>query len=363
MVLNGAIMVSNGLERPRQVGRAGALYSDAVDREDIVNEKLLRSQFRGCLIGGAVGDALGMPTEEGPSRPPGRSIQETFNVDRVVDYIDSPNPKFLKAGQYTDDTQQTICLAETLLEGNGRFEPRRFFDKLSEAVRGKMRGVGPSTMRVLDALAAGHVQELLQGQFTSASPSNGGAMRIAPVALLFHHDTVELRRQVVQVTRVTHNHPVAIAGACAQAFLIASRVGERPESLDPGRLRQELAAFVAPVHEGFAEQLAGQGAGRAPGRSCWVEDTVPPVVDAFLSGPESWEDGVLEQVNSDGDTDTKASMLGSVLGAHHGLEAIPGGWIERLENDHKGREHLFLLADELLLVWLRMAGAGDSKDS
>ena len=180
----------------------------------------------------------------------------------------------------------------------------------------------------------------------------GGAMRIAPVALLFHHDTAQLRRQVVQATRVTHSHPVAVAGACAQAFLITSRIGERPKSLDPVELRHALAAFVAPIHEGFAELLAEHPAGCTPGRSCWVKDTVPPVVDAFLSEPESWAAGVLEQVNSNGDTDTKASMVGSALGAHHSLEAIPVGWIERLENSHKGRDHLFFLADALMQLWL-----------
>ena len=318
-----------------------------------MNLELLCSRFRGCLLGGAVGDALGMPTEEGPSRPPGLTIKETLGVDRVEDYIDSPNPEFLKAGQYTDDTQQTICLAETLLEGDGRFEPRCFFDKLARAINGKMRGVGPSPARVLDALATGNVQELLRGEFASSSPSNGGAMRIAPVALLFHHDKAKLRRLVVQVTRITHRHPVALAGACTQAFLIATQVGEPSGSLDPDALRAQLVEFVRPVDEGFADLLGVRSNNHVPGRSCWVKDTVPPVVEAFLSGSKSWADAILEQVNSDGDTDTKASMLGSVFGVHNGLEGIPRGWVQRLENGHKGRDYLFLLADALLLLCLR----------
>ena len=47
-------------------------------------------------------------------------------------------------------------------------------------------------------------------------------------------------------------------------------------------------------------------------------------------------------------------MLGSVLGVHNGLDAIPAGWLEGLENDHKGRDYLFLLADALLLLSLRL---------
>jgi len=135
--------------------------------EDPVNLAHLRSQFRGCLLGGAVSDALGMPTEEGTSRTPGHSILQTFGVERVEEYLDSHSSDFLNAGQYTDDTQQTICLAETYLEGDGQFAPERFYRRLSAAVRAKMRGVGPSTIRVLNALAAGQLQELLSGELAS----------------------------------------------------------------------------------------------------------------------------------------------------------------------------------------------------
>ncbi len=323
--------------------------------EESVNLELVCSQFRGCLLGGAVGDALGMPMEEGPSRPAGHTILEACGVEWVDDYLHSPNPGFLRAGQYTDDTQQTICLAETYLETNGQFDAMRFYRKLAAAVREKMRGVGPSTIRVLDALTADRAQELLEGHLASGSPSNGGAMRVAPVALLFHRDTDRLRQEVLRATRATHRHPGAMAGACAQAFLIASRVGQPPEQLDPDQLRRQLVEFVSPVDAELADLLGGLPGDHVPGRSCWVEDTVPPVAEAFLSGPKTWADGVLEQVNSNGDTDTKASMLGSVLGVHNGLEAIPTGWIKRLENGHKGRDHLFLLADALLLLSLRLA--------
>jgi len=34
----------------------------------------LSSKFQGCLLGGAIGDSLGMPTEVGPSRKPGQTI-------------------------------------------------------------------------------------------------------------------------------------------------------------------------------------------------------------------------------------------------------------------------------------------------
>jgi ADP-ribosylglycohydrolase len=266
-----------------------------------------------------------------------------------MDYMDSPNPRFLKAGEYTDDTQQVICLSETLLDGNGHFEPMVFLEKLHSAVSSKKRGVGPSTQRVLDAIDSGQQRELLDGRFTSANPSNGGAMRIAPLALLYHRDMVQLRAKVVEVTKVTHSHPRAITGACVQAFLVASRVGRIPETLEPARLRRQLVDFVSPVDLEFAELLA-EPIDYGFGNSCWVDDTVPPVVDAFFASPDIYAKGVLDQVNSNGDTDTKASMLGSLLGVHLGFEAIPEQWLNGLENGLKGRDHLLLLADALWLL-------------
>ena len=57
--------------------------------ENYANLEYTCCQFRGCLLGGAVGDALGMPTEEGPSRPPGYTIEEACGVERVEGYLDS----------------------------------------------------------------------------------------------------------------------------------------------------------------------------------------------------------------------------------------------------------------------------------
>ena len=321
----------------------------AGDLEGDAESRWSRSQFRGCILGGAIGDALGMPTEEGPSRPVGVSVEQACGVPWVSDYLDSPNPQFSRAGEYTDDTQQVVCLAETLLEADGHFEPLLFPQKLEAAVNHKMRGIGPSTKRALQAIASGQTTALLDGELVSQSPSNGGAMRIAPLALLHHADLEQLRERVVTVTRLTHGHPRAVAGACAQAFLVASRVGQSPESLEPARLRGRLVDFVRPVDPVFADLLS------APlddgyGNSCFVDDTVPPVVDGFFASADNYADGVLAQVNSNGDTDTKASMLGGVLGTHLGVEAIPTRWVAGLENGPNGRDHLLRLADALWLA-------------
>jgi len=323
------------------------------------------------LLGGAVADALGMPTEVGPSRKPGQSILEACGVERVTSYQDSPNSSFLRAGEYSDDTQQSICLAETYLEGMGGFDPLVFYGKLEEAVNGKMRGVGPSTRRVLMALARGRGASLLSGKAASRSPTNGGAMRIAPAALLFFWDLKRLAIEVEKVTTATHAHPRSLAGAQAIAFLNAMtlrRLWANAEGdvakhkTEAARTRTAVAHWIRGVDPELAEWIARGRAEQGPG--CLVIDTVPVVIAAACDAPSDYLAAVLDQVNSEGDTDTKAAMLGNLLGLRSGVRAIPEELLEGLENGTNGRDTIERLAlrllDLSLELWERARAGGGS---
>ena len=306
----------------------------------------LRSRFRGCLLGGAIGDSLGMPTEVGPSREPGQTIAESCGVEQVTTYLASPNPYFLKAGEYTDDTQQAICLAETFLEGNGNFSGLVFVEKLKASIQNKMRGMGPSTKHILQARSIDQIQDDLSGFILAGKyPTNGGAMRIAPVALLYYWNQSMLFEKVVEATKITHGHPTSIAGACVHAFMIAKLLTSQRDIFDIYRLRHEVASFIEPIDFELAEHIRLRK--KSSGNGCLVIETVPNVLNAFLKQPTDYLTGVLEQVNSDGDTDTKASMIGNLLGAWNGVQAIPKYLIDGLENGEKGKDYILSLADRL----------------
>ena len=306
----------------------------------------LLSKFQGCLLGGAIGASLGMPTEVGSSRKPGETIAETCGVEQVTTYLNSPNPDFLKAGEYTDDTQQTICLAETFLDGNGNFSGIVFADKLKDSIDKKMRGIGPSTKRIFQALSNGQIQNVVLGSMASKYPTNGGTMRIAPVALLYYWDPKILFEKVVEATKITHGHPTSIAGACVHAFMIAKTLTSQREAFDISSLRHEVASFIEPIDSEMAEHI--ELSRKRSGNGCLVIETVPEVLNDFLNQPNDYLTGVLEQVNSDGDTDTKASMIGNLLGAWNGIQTIPQYLINGLENGEKGKNYIVSIADRLL---------------
>ncbi len=320
----------------------------------------LREFFRGCLLGGAVGDALGMPTERGPSLQAGQTIEEVFG-GRVTTYESSPNPAFgLEAGHYTDDTQMTIAVAEILIKGRGAFDKQMFFQKLLRMAEAEeFRTIGPTLARVIKSIVRQGIEATLQQNVRGTYPSNGAAMRTAPVALLYYWDLEKLREVTIQVAESTHANPSSLAGACAISFMIATLIREKGKIIDAIAFREGLVSFITPIDPALASMIKEQRQGH--GNECSVEDTIPEIVNRFLENPNDFRSGVLDEVNSDGDTDTKASLIGQLLGIKNGVSAIPKEYLEGLENGEKGRDYLQKLADQLLeLSAILQKGAGET---
>nr|HPL68310.1 ADP-ribosylglycohydrolase family protein [Smithellaceae bacterium] len=141
-----------------------------------VTEKLNR--YRGCLLGLAVGDALGTALE---FKPPG-------SFTPITDMIGG-GPFNLKPGQWTDDTSMSLCLAESLIECRG-FNPR---DQMERYVRWWREGYLSSTGTCFDignttrtALATFmKTGNPLSGPIDSYSAGNGSLMRLAPVPMFY----------------------------------------------------------------------------------------------------------------------------------------------------------------------------------
>ena len=183
-------------------------------------------RVRGCLLGLAVGDALGAPLE-------GLSPQQIkAHYGRVTDYVDSTlawkkkRHRWRLQGLYTDDTQQALALCEVLLERR-----RVDQDRLGELYRALMtprgvfsgahRGIGRSFRQVLSMLEQG-VPASLTGQPTAGI---GAAMRIAPVGLYFGDETGPMFDSVMAASLVTHRDIRSLSGALAVAHGVRRLAG------------------------------------------------------------------------------------------------------------------------------------------
>ena len=171
-------------------------------------------QYRGALIGLAVGDALGTPLE---FKPPG-------SFKPITDMIGG-GPFRLKPGQWTDDTSMALCLAESLIECRG-FSPE---DQLARYVRwyreghlsstGECFDIGATTVGALHRFERTH--EPFCGSEDPHSAGNGSIMRLAPVPLFFAHDPVEAIEKSGQSSRTTHGARVCVDACRYLGALIA----------------------------------------------------------------------------------------------------------------------------------------------
>jgi ADP-ribosylglycohydrolase len=326
-----------------------------------------RDRAVGALTGLAVGDALGMPTQNLP--PDVVRARYGLLADFHPGPPDNDISRGLPAGRVTDDTDQAVILGELLVEGHGAVDPHRLGRRLL-AWEARMRAVGshdllgPSTRAALARLADGVGPE----HTGSAGDTNGAAMRIAPVGVAVPAEPLDrLVDAVQQASLVTHNTGIGIAGAAAVAAAVSCGVA----GLDlPAALRCAVAAArlggrrghytAGPDVAARIEWALELVAGRAPeaaldtvtrlvGVGVATQESVPAALAvASLFPHDAWA-ACRHAASLGGDCDTIAAMAGAVVGAHAGVLSVPEEIRCRLAAANPGLD-LAGLADRLLAL-------------
>lgn len=309
-------------------------------------------KFAGALLGTAFGDTLGAPVEgmsAGHIRRSHGDVRDFLPVDGAV-------------GRYTDDTQMTLALARSIVRCGGvdGADCARSYAELYEPER----GYGRSAHAVLAALRQGaDYRETGTLFFPEGSFGNGGAMRIAPVGLVYGSQAPQrLRELVFQALRCTHIHPEAVDGAVVQARAVGRMVA-LPEGGFPGiaPFLSELSALCRTAALQHALKKTGElletGAsdgevGDRLGTGVSSAESVPAALFIFLRHGAEPEEALVRAVGLGGDTDTVAAMVGALCGALHGAGRFPRRWYEGLENGPRGRDEIVKVARELAGVGL-----------
>nr|WKF60354.1 ADP-ribosyl-[dinitrogen reductase] glycohydrolase [Paraburkholderia busanensis] len=299
---------------------------------------------RGAFYGLALGDAFGMPTQ---SLSRERIVQQFGRIDRLEDAsADQPIAPNMPAGSITDDTEQAVLVAKLLIDGGGRIAPLAFAHALIEweasmKARGSLDLLGPSTKAAINRIIAGE-DPSMTGRFGT---TNGAAMRVTPVGIAFDlRDEAAFVEAVVQSCVVTHHTTLGISSAAAVAAAVSA-------GIEGASLRDALEAgiAIAQVAEQRGFWVAGGRiaprirhafdliAGCAPGE---VADTIYDVIGTSVAAQESVvatfalafdlerRGGTIDHAlgaaaSLGGDTDTIAAMLGAILGACTGYDALP----------------------------------------
>lgn len=306
--------------------------------ETLLTQPGALGKFLGCLIGSAIGDALGMPLEF--LKP--EDIQRRYG--NVTEYL-TPDPEHacghLHKGQYTDDTQLTLALAESLIEAKG-FDPEAFKKKLIAWYRQEdRRAPGQACLEGAHNLSEG-VFYKESGKPNAAG--NGTAMRVAPLGLVYSGEDL-IRHSYVQ-SLMTHNDPRASIGSILTAFTV-NKLLKLTAPLDPPVFLKEMRGMAVHLEKFFkltppeySEKLYWMGTRLGEdfeetleqiGTGGYVVDTVSACLWTLLSFPEDFEEALVRVVNRGDDADTLGAITGALVGTHVGIARIPRRWIEGLE--------------------------------
>ena len=297
-----------------------------------------RDQFRGCLLGLAVGDALGAPFE-------GLTDGIIDGLTRSGVVLDEPSDPIIR---YTDDTQMMIGLAEELAD-RGEVDPDALLARFA-ANYDSQRGYGPGMRRLFAAILDGEARPGMALElFPGGSLGNGAAMRVAPAGICFAGDLDHVADQAARSARPTHAHPVGVDGArlLALGVALATRGGPfrrreffgelaRGAETDEFRWQIEAAAGLR-----SSDSLGPFGNGLEAHRS------VTTALALFAASPDDYPRTIRRAIAQGGDTDTLAAMAGALSGARLGIDAIPVPALAKMEDGHQGRSYILALADRL----------------
>lgn len=296
----------------------------------------LSARFRGCLLGLAVGDALGGRFEAQSAA----GIRA--RLPSVAALIAYPQDEIW----YTDDTQMAIGVAQTLADCGEIVEARlvrHFADNYVPS-----RGYGRGARVVLEAMEDGRdYNALAESHFPGGSFGNGAAMRVGPLGTFFHADRARLWDQARLQALPTHRHPLGIEGAQLLALAVALAMGPFDRETYFARLIAACASAEFRRKMELASRVRSADDLAALGNDITALGSVPTAIASFALTPESYADAIGHVILLGGDTDTLAAMAGAVAGAYVGIEGVPERLVGLLESSPQGREFLFALADRL----------------
>jgi ADP-ribosyl-[dinitrogen reductase] hydrolase len=299
----------------------------------------LQDQYRGCLLGLAVGDALGTTVE---FRRPGSFIP--------VNEIIGGGPFNLRPGEWTDDTSMALCLAESLI-AKREFNP---IDQLERYLKWYKEGYLSSNgicfdvgITVLSSLMRfKETRDPYCGPTDEYTAGNGSLMRLAPVPLFYANDPELGIMMSGESSRTTHQAPVAIDACRYLGALIIGVVGGNNNSNNTNKKEVILSPFYSPIPKYWDKYpLSSELTNVINGSfkrlnppdirgSGYALKTLEAAMWAFYRS-DTFEEGCVMAVNLGDDADTTGAVYGQLAGAFYGETGIPTRWLSKLAYKEK----------------------------
>ncbi len=341
-----------------------------------------KKSYQGCLLGGAVGDALGAPIEFWSIQ----RIREVFGSSGLTDFSEFSGG----AGRFTDDTQMTLFTAEGLLRARHRTMLRgiggalhqiTFYSYLrwlltqSHSFLEVQKQMGEPTMlysgwllsqeELYSCRAPGNtcLQALRNGKMGSMqTPINeskgcGTIMRMAPVGLMFSHSPDVAFDEGCNLSALTHGHPSGyLSGGFFAALIAFLTKGESIKSAtwkcleiltkqtDHDEVEDAVLKMFSVLTEVGHRDLEPEDLQKL-GEAWIAEEALAISLLCAIRYENDFEKGVIAAVNHSGDSDSTGAITGNILGLINGLDSIPAKWPSNL----RGAAVVLEIAEDLAI--------------
>jgi ADP-ribosylglycohydrolase len=318
------------------------------------------NKILGCLLGSAVGDAMGAATEMR-----NRQQIEEFFGGYVREFYEPPQDTFArgnKAGQVTDDFSLAYDTAWTIVDNNGRIDENIAKEALLRWARPDNyfnRFMGPTTKASIAKLRGVEGVDINVEGFVVCNDNfkatNGSAMKIAPVALFSKGNIDKAINDAIIIAAASHPNNISLSAAAAvaaatskalndnvslmdilEAGLYGARVGDKVGRENYKTLagpsvekRMKLAIEIGLTADNLSEAI--DKIADIIGSGLLAAEAIPCVFGLIAASKGDALEAIYAGVNVGYDTDTVATMIGGIMGAYKGYEAFDEETLKTIE--------------------------------
>ena len=291
------------------------------------------NQYLAAIIGHAVGDAMGFPTEF--------SKREELLKNPVLEMIDSPDVG-QPAGSWSDDTAMEIATIDSFIHKKC-FDYKDIMDRWVKWIceseytpTGVTFDIGRTCLKAIKRYCNGSAP-LQCGSTSPRENGNGSLMRILPVALYAYSrnlDDISTRKLTNEVSSLTHAHEVSRLGCYIYVqFVICLLKGYEKEdayryvqdldysSYDANSINLYTRILDRQIEELILDDIKSSG---------YIVDTLECVLWIFMNA-KNYKEAIIASTNIGGDTDTIGAIVGSLAGIYYGIDSIPSKWLDKLQ--------------------------------
>lgn len=330
-----------------------------------MNEKIL-----GCLLGAAVGDAMGAATETKSIR----QIKKVFGGE-VRDFKTPPEDTLARgrrAGQITDAFSIPYILTNHIIKNNGNMSKKIGEEALLEWGDTEYFEpfAGMTTRSVVNRLRqdasmgtwafAGRLGTKLYKSHYYALSSNGAASKAYPAGLLSKGDLDKAIENTVELTMASHDDPYSISGACAVAAAVSESMKEEAsvqqivEAALEGsikgeklaRARKDIWTYPGPsvtkrihmavqiaLRSGEKEEVINELRERI-GSGPAISESVPIALGIIIANQGNTMESIYDAVNIGDETSSIACIVGAIVGTYNGAGSITDGYLDIIEKEN-----------------------------